>query len=161
VAKDAERRASVRLLQEVVRVIQAESSYRSIVRRVLALERLYSAAAADEAERRLMRFQTEKMLFDAALDRGAVFRTVQRRFRAVLRLPCDYLPSYLISLVMMHIVFANYCGRRGRSRAGIRLLEGLATDLERWKGSVPKGMLSYCRSQVAQHLRRLRKGQLD
>src|SRR5262249_28488472 len=128
--KEAERRASVRLLQEVVRVIQAESNYRSIARRVRALERLYSAEAADEAERQLMRSQTEGMLFDAALDRGAVFRTVQRRFRAMVGQPCGYLPS----VVAVHVVFADYCGRRGRRRAGIRLLEGLAADLERQEG---------------------------
>jgi hypothetical protein len=100
-----------------------------------------------------MRVETAKMLFDAAVDYGAAFRTVRRRFAEVLSLPCGYLPSE----VAVYTEFAAYCGRQGWPRAGVRLLEGLEADLTRWEGRVPKGVLEYCRGQVMQAMRRLRK----
>jgi hypothetical protein len=105
----------------------------------------------DEVDRHVMRVHMAKMLFYAAIDKGAAFRTVQRRFLEVLSLPSGYLPSE----VAAYTEFAVYCQSQGRARAGIRLLEGLEADLDRWEGSVAKGMLGYCRSQVRQVLRRL------
>jgi hypothetical protein len=55
----------------VVRLIQAEPQDQSVVRRVLAAERHYSKQAVGAPERRIMRFQTAKMLFYAAIDKGA------------------------------------------------------------------------------------------
>src|SRR5262245_45449323 len=103
--KRAEHSASVRLLQEVVRTIQVQPSYRAVVHRSLSAERLYSPQAADEVERQVMRRQTARMLFCAAVDKGAVFRTVERRFREVVNLSCDYFPLE----VGAYMEFADYC----------------------------------------------------
>jgi hypothetical protein len=149
----AERPAHARLGQEIVRIIQSESQYRSAVRRVLAAERRYSKQAVDPAERRVMRVEAAKMLFYAAIDKGAAFRTVESRFREVLNLPCGYLPSEVVA----HTEFAAYCGSQGRAKVGIRRLEQLRADLEHWEGHAPKRLLAYCRGQVGQMLRALRK----
>jgi hypothetical protein len=149
----AERPAHARLGQEIVRILQSESQYRSAVRRVRAAERRYSKQAVDAAERRVMRVETAKMLFYAAIDKGAAFRTVESRFREVLSVPCGYLPSE----VAVYTAFAASCGSQGRDEVGIRRLEQLRADLGRWEYHTPKRLLAYCRGQVTQMLRKLRK----
>jgi hypothetical protein len=151
-----ERPGHHRLLQEVVRIIRAEPQYRSVVSRVLAAERHYSQQAVGAPERQIIRFQTAKMLFYAAIDKGAAFRTVERRFREVLSLS----GGELLSDVAVHVNFGDYCGCQGQPGAGIRPLEHLQAKLNRLEGSVPKGLLAYCRGQIIQLLRRLRKGQV-
>lgn len=148
-----QRPAHIRLLQEVVRLYQTEPHYQSVVRRILVEERLYSKQAVDASERQMIRFQTAKMLFYAAIDKGAAFRTVERRFREVLSLSRGDLRSD----VYVHMEFADYCGCRGRPGCGIRRLERLQARLNRPAGRVPKGLLAHCRSQVVHVLRRLHK----
>jgi hypothetical protein len=138
----------------VVRIIQAEPAYRSVARRVRLAEHRYLQATSDEAEKRVIRTETVSMLFYAAIEKGATFRTVQQRFREVVSLPCGYLPSE----VAAYAEFAVYCQRRGRPGIGIRLLERLEAEFQRRESSVAKGVLSYCRSQVSRTLRQLRKG---
>lgn len=124
-----------RLLQEVVRITQAESHDRSVVCRVLAAERLYSKEATDAPERQIVRFQTAKMLFYAAIDKGAAFRTVERRCREVLSLRCGDLHSD----VAVIINFADYCGDHGKPGVGIRRLERLEAELDRAGPASPGG----------------------
>lgn len=148
----AERPAHVHLLRDVLRVIQAERDYRPLAQRVCSVERRYLREVDDDGERRAMRIGTAKMLFYAAVDKGATFRTVQRRFSEVLSLPSGYLPAE----VAVYTEFAAYCDREGRPAVAIGLLEGLQADLKRWEGRVAKGVLAYCRGQVTQTLGRLR-----
>jgi hypothetical protein len=148
---------SRRLLQAVVRIIRSESRYPSVVRRVLAAERLYAKQAADASERQEMRAATANLLFYAAIDKGAAFHTVERRFREVLSLSCGDLAS-VASDVAVSMNFAVFCGSRGRPAAGVRRLEHLEAELNRVEGSVPKGFLAHCRREVALVLRRLREG---
>jgi hypothetical protein len=153
----AERPAHARLGQEIVRIIQSEAQYRAAVRRVLAAERRYSKLAVDAAERRVMRVETARMLFYAAIDKGAAFRTVENRYREVLSLPCGYLPSD----VAAQTGFAAYCGSQGRAGVGVRLLEQLRADLGRRERHAPNRLLAYCRGQVTQTLCELRKRRVD
>jgi hypothetical protein len=149
-----EKPADHRLVEEVVRLIRAESQYRSVVRRVLAAERLYSKETAEAPERRVMRRFTAKMLFYAAIDKGAAFRTVERRFRETLSLSRDDLHS----VVAANINFAHYCGGQGKAGVGIRRLERLKAELDRSENSAPRSLLANCRVEVMKLLRRLRKG---
>jgi hypothetical protein len=151
--KRVQRLALVGLLQEVVRLVQAEPSYRSVVQRIRSTEHRYSQEVGDEVEKRIMRVETARMLFHAAIDKGAAFHTVKRRFLEVLSLPSRYLPFE----VATYLEFAAYCERQGRTSAAIRLLEWLEADLRRRKGSVSRGVLGYCRGKVAYALRQMRK----
>jgi hypothetical protein len=142
------------LALEVARITQSEMSYRSISCRVHSAERRYQREAADKTEQLVMRTETAAMLFCAAIDKGAAFRTVEHRFRKLGSLPCSYLPS----LVWRYAEFGDYCRRQGKRSRGIQLLETLQARMNCPKGKVPKGVLSYCRRQVAQALQELRKG---
>ena len=154
--KRAECPAHVRLSQEIVRVLQAHPSYGPAARRIRAAFRRNLPGAADEAERRLMRCETAGMLFHAAIDRGAAFRTVERLFREALSLQGGYLPWEALA----YAAFAEFCGWRGRAQAGIGLLEKLLGRLRHVKSRAQKRMLGYYRGQVREVLRHLRAGQL-
>ena|SRR5579871_3583636 len=151
-----EQPAPHRLLQEVVRLLQTEPQYRSFVLRVLATERHYSKQAVGASERRIMRFLTAKMLFIAAIDMGAAFRTVKRRFREVLSLS----DGELHSDVAAHIEFAEYFRCQGQVGIGIQRLECLQANLNRLEGSAAKRLLANCRDEIAKMLLRLCKEQV-
>jgi hypothetical protein len=151
----AKKPADRRLLQEVVRLLQSEARYRSVVGRILAAERRYATQAVGASERRLMRLQTAKALFYAAIDKGAAFRTVERRFREVTGLSRRDLHSY----VLVHINFAGHCEDAGKRGAGIRRLERLEAELDRFEDTASRKLLARCRADVAHVLRRLRNKQ--
>ena len=90
-AKHSERSAQANLLLEVLAILKAEPCYRAAIHGVRSVERRYARETADPTERMGMRLGTAKLLFYAAIEKGAAFRTVQRRFRA--RTFDRYVPS--------------------------------------------------------------------
>jgi len=86
-------------------------------------------------ERRIMRFETAKMLFYAAIDKGAAFRTVKRRFQEQISMP-------LCLLTIRGSGVHGVCGllwRQGRPESRHSAAETLADDLVRREGNVSKG----------------------